>query len=503
MTKEAPLSRKAKAMPSKRVAVAAARKHNPIAAFEPHDWTMLQALDALQAKQISALELTDHCLKRLELVGQRFNGVLEIEAASARAAARAADMMRAKAGKSGNGLPPLLGLPLAHKDMFERKGKAMSCGARQIMPKAKADASVLARLAEAGALYLARLHLSEFAYNPTGHNAHDGPALNPWDPTRITGGSSSGSGVAVAARCVYAALGSDTGGSIRLPAHFCGITGLKPGWGRVSRAGAMPLSFSHDTIGPLARTAEDAALILQTIAGHDPRDATTGRAAVPDYLAACRAGAKGMVVGIPADYYFDDLDADVARALDELIVMLKRLGVRTRKIDLPDTVAINAASQIVLSVEGATAHANMMRETPELYGPQVRARLENGFAYSAVQYLEAMRYRGVALDRFLTATKGVDAVLAPVAASPAPGIAETDVGASPNAESVIQRITRTMRPINFLGLPSLALPIGFSAQGLPIGAQLFGRPYSEDRLLRLGGNIQRSSDWHLRSLVAG
>jgi aspartyl-tRNA(Asn)/glutamyl-tRNA(Gln) amidotransferase subunit A len=480
-------TRQAKPRPGKAMAVAATRKRDLTVALEPHDWTMLQALDALRSKRISALELTDHCLKRLEVVGQRFNGVLEIEAARARAAARAADGVRAKAGKADKGLPTLLGLPLAHKDMFERKGKIMSCGARQIMPKAKADATVLARLADAGALYLARLHLSEFAYNPTGHNAHDGPALNPWDPARITGGSSSGSGVAVASRCVFAALGSDTGGSIRLPAHFCGITGLKPGWGRVSRAGAMPLSFSHDTIGPLARTAEDAALILQMIAGYDPRDATTGRAALPDYLAACRAGAKGMVVG---------------SALEALLALLKRLGVRTCKIDLPDTAAINAASQIVLSVEGATAHANMMRETPELYGPQVRARLENGFAYSAVQYLEAMRYRGVALERFLNATQAVDAVLAPVAASPAPGIAETDVGASPKAESVIQRITRTMRPINFLGLPSLALPIGFSAQGLPIGAQLFGRPYSEDRLLRLGGDIQRASDWHLRSPVA-
>ena len=302
----------------------------------------------------------------------------------------------------------------------------------------------------------------EFAYGPTGHNFHHGAVHNPWKFGYITGGSSSGSGSAVGARLTFAALGSDTGGSIRMPAHFCGVTGLKVTWGRISRAGAMPLSQSLDTVGPLARTAEDCALLLGLMAGPDPDDPTASDAPVADYLAATEASIKGLKIGVPSSFYVDDLDADVAKILDDTVAVLKREGADIVKVDLPDQRQIASACQLVLATEAAAFHKRWLIERPQDYGPQVLMRLQNGLAIPGVLYLEAMRWRGQALSAHIAATSGVDAVLAPVAPVAAPTIAESDVGNGPDAEAVIQRLTRFTRPINYLGLPSLAIPCGFT-----------------------------------------
>jgi aspartyl-tRNA(Asn)/glutamyl-tRNA(Gln) amidotransferase subunit A len=340
--------------------------------------------------------------------------------------------------------------------------------------------------------------MAEFAYGPTGHNAHYGAVNNPWGLDRITGGSSSGSGAAVAARLTFAALGSDTGGSIRMPAHFCGVTGLKTTVGRVSRAGAMPLSQSLDTVGPLARTAEDCALLLGLMAGADPVDLTTVGGEVPDYMAATRRPLDGVTIGIPKTFYVDDLDPDVARVLDETVATLRREGARIVQVDLPDQRRLSAACQIVLAVEAAAFHKAWMIERPQDYSPQVLMRLQNGLAIPAVTYLEAMRWRGPALAEHLAATSDVDAVLAPVAPVAAPTIVESDVGNRPGAESVIQNLTRFTRPINYLGLPSLAIPAGFTRAGLPVGLQLIGRPFDESGLLGIGAAFQRGTDFHHR-----
>jgi aspartyl-tRNA(Asn)/glutamyl-tRNA(Gln) amidotransferase subunit A len=258
---------------------------------------------------------------------------------------------------------------------------------------APATSTAIARIQDAGAVCLGALHMAEFAYGPTGHNEHLGPARNPWDPQRITGGSSSGSAASVAARLTYAALGSDTGGSIRLPAHFCGVTGFKPTYGRVSRANAMPLSFTLDTVGPLALSAEDCALIGSVIAGADPLDPTTSGAPVWD-MAATQRTPKGMTIGVPRKFYVDDLEFDVAALLDEALATFRRLGARVVEVDLPDQTAISAAALIVLAVEATSLHAPWLRERAGDYGVQVRNRLQNGLAYSAVEYLEALRWRG-------------------------------------------------------------------------------------------------------------
>ncbi len=420
---------------------------------------------------------------------------MAIEAEAALKAAKEADAALAKDQNRG----PLHGVPLAHKDMYYETGKVVTCGSairRDFV--AQTTSTALKRLKDAGAIRLGSLQMAEFAYGPTGHNSHYGPVKNPFNVERVTGGSSSGSGSAVAARLTFAALGSDTGGSIRMPAHFCGVTGLKTTYGRISRFGAMPLSQSLDTVGPLARSAEDCALLLALMAGVDPEDPTSSREPVGDYVAATAASIKGLKVGVPAAFYVDDLDPEVARALDETILVLKREGADIVKVELPDQRQLTAACQLVLAVEAAAYHKRWLIERPQDYGSQVLMRLQNGLAIPGVSYLEAMRWRGPALAAHVAATSGVDVVITPVAPVPAPTIAESDVGNSPGAEAVIQRLTRFTRPINYLGLPALAVPSGFTKSGLPIGMQLIGRSFDEATILAVGAAFQRATDFHAK-----
>jgi aspartyl-tRNA(Asn)/glutamyl-tRNA(Gln) amidotransferase subunit A len=382
--------------------------------------------------------------------------------------------------------------------MYYSKGKPAGCGSKVregwIAPT---TSTAVARLEAAGSFRLGALHMSEFAYSPTGHNSYLGPARNAWDPTRITGGSSSGSATAVAARLVPAALGSDTGGSIRLPAHFCGVTGFKPTNGRVSRANALPLSFTLDTVGPLTLSAEDCGLIMGIIAGPDPLDPTT-IGAPPWNGKAAKVLPKGLKIGVPTRFYVDDLEPDVAAALDATIATLRKLGAKVTKVELPDQSMVSAAALIVLAVEATSAHAPWLRTRAADYGPQVRNRLQNGLAYGAVEYLDALRWRGPALAAHLAAISDVDVVIAPASRSMAPTIVETDLGGVPDAEQAIQAITRFMRPVNFLGLPALVVPAGQSRSGLPIGMQLIGRPFGDETLIALGRSFQTATDHHRR-----
>ena len=420
---------------------------------------------------------------------------MALEAEQALKAADEADAALAK----GNARGALHGVPLAHKDMYYEAGKVVTCGSRIRRDfVATTTATALQRLKDAGTIRLGSLQMAEFAYGPTGHNAHYGPVHNPFALDHITGGSSSGSGSAVAARLTFAALGSDTGGSIRMPAHFCGVTGLKTTVGRISRAGAMPLSQSLDTVGPLARSVEDCAVLLGLMAGADSADPTAISGPLPDYAAATTGSAKGLTIGVPTAFYVDDLDAEVASALDATIAVFKREGANVVQVELPDQRQLSAASQLVLAVEAAAFHKRWMIERAQDYGPQVLMRLQNGLAIPGVSYLEALRWRGPALAAHLAAVAEVDAVIAPVSPVPAPTIAESDVGNSPDAEAVIQRLTRFTRPINYLGLPSLSIPSGFTRSGLPVGMQLVGRSFDEATLLRIGAALQRATDFHSR-----
>jgi aspartyl-tRNA(Asn)/glutamyl-tRNA(Gln) amidotransferase subunit A len=450
---------------------------------------------AIAEKAVSSHEVTRSCLDRIAQWQPRLNAFMALEAEQALKAADEADASLAK----GNAKGVLHGVPLAHKDMYYEAGKVVTCGSKIRRDfVATTTSTALQRIKDAGTIRLGSLQMAEFAYGPTGHNAHFGAVHNPWHVDHITGGSSSGSGSAVAARLTFAALGSDTGGSVRMPAHFCGVTGLKTTVGRVSRAGAMPLSHSLDTVGPLARSAEDCALLMGLMAGADPDDPTAVNLPVPDYMAATKGSLKGIRIGVPTAFYVDDLDAEVARVLDETVATLKREGAEIVKVELPDQRQLSSASQLVLAVEAAALHKRWMIERLEDYGPQVRMRLENGLAVPAVTYLEAMRWRGPALSAHNAAVAGVDAVIAPVSPIPAPTIAESDVGGDSGAEAVIQRLTRFTRPVNYLGVPSLSIPSGFTASGLPVGLQLIGRSFDEATLLRIGAAFQRATDFHDR-----
>jgi aspartyl-tRNA(Asn)/glutamyl-tRNA(Gln) amidotransferase subunit A len=462
---------------------------------EPALMSLTAVAEAIADKRVSSREVTQSCLDRIARWQPHLNAFMAIEAEAALKAADAADAALAKGAHRG----ALHGVPLAHKDMYYEAGKVVTCGSRIRRDfVATTTSTALQRLKDAGTIRLGSLQMAEFAYGPTGHNAHYGPVHNPFALDRITGGSSSGSGAAVAARLTFAALGSDTGGSIRMPAHFCGVTGLKTTVGRISRAGAMPLSQSLDTVGPLARCAEDCAVLLGLMAGADPGDPTAISGPLPDYAAATAGSIKGLTIGVPTAFYVDDLDAEVAGILDATIAVFKREGANVVQVELPDQRQLTGASQLVLAVEAAAFHKRWMIERPQDYGAQVLMRLQNGLAIPGVSYLEALRWRGPALAAYLAAVANIDALIAPVSPIAAPTIAESDVGNGPDAEAVIQRLTRFTRPINYLGLPGLSIPAGFTRGGLPVGMQLVGRSFDEAMLLRIGAAFQRATDFHDR-----
>jgi aspartyl-tRNA(Asn)/glutamyl-tRNA(Gln) amidotransferase subunit A len=460
------------------------------------EFDLVDLAAAIRRKELSARAAAETCLARLEQAQPRLNCVIRVDRDDALAAADAADAALAR----GEILGPLHGVPLAHKDMFYRAGKIVTCGS-QIRRDFVADhtATVLRRLDAAGALQLAALNMNEFAYGPSGHNAHFGPCRNPWSTDHITGGSSSGSGAAVAARLVFGALGSDTGGSVRIPAALCGLAGMKTSSGRVSRYGAMPLSFTLDTIGPLARTVRDCALLTAIISGRDPLDPTTSDTPVPAWEDGLEKGVRGLKLGVPTAYFLDGMTEETSRLYAAIVETYRQLGAEIVEVTPPGIEEVSALSAIVIAVEAATIHENWFRTRPQDYSEQVRARLEIGFHHPATRYLEAVMLRTQHLDAFGRAVLDrADAMLAPVLPIPAPTIIDTDVGGSSGMNATIGLLTRCCRPINYLGLPSLALPAGFTANGLPFGVQLVGRPFAEARLFRIGRAYERETEWYKR-----
>ena len=466
-------------------------------------WTELSAAELarrIRARQVSPVEAMQEAIAAAKRAHARLNCFIRIDEIAALAAARLVEAEIAQGRVRG----PLAGVPMAHKDMYYREGVASSCGSKITRDRpAPATATALKRLDTAGAVQFGVLNMTEFAYGPTGHNYHFGHCRNAWNPEYITGGSSSGAGASVAARANFAALGSDTGGSIRLPAHFCGVTGIKPTYGRVSRSGAMPLSFSMDTVGPLARTVEDCALVLAVIAGRDEADPSTSHQPVPDYLAALERPVKGLRLGVPKGYFYDGADPAIEALVRASLEVFRSLGCEIVDVGVPAIEAWNQAGMAIIAAEAAALHANWLRDRPQDYSDQVRARLELGAAVSATQYINALRLRDQALKTWLAEVMfQVDAVHAPCVAFATPTIAETDVGGGQKMGQVLGQVTRLMRPVNYLGLPSLAVPCGFQLHGLPCAFQLIGRPFDEALLFRLGHAYQRATDWHLRAPVS-
>jgi aspartyl-tRNA(Asn)/glutamyl-tRNA(Gln) amidotransferase subunit A len=450
--------------------------------------------DALRGRRISSVEATRACLSAIERTQSRLNCFISIEPEAALAQAEQADREIANHGWRG----PLHGVPLAHKDMYYRAGKISTCGAKIYRNHvAKVTATVQERLAAAGALYLGGLNMSEFAAGPTGHNEYFGHCRNPWNPAHITGGSSSGSGAAVAARLVYGAMGSDTGGSVRLPAGICGVTGIKPTYGLVSRYGVMPRCWSLDVVGPLARTAEDCALLLQAVAGRDDRDPTTALHAVPDYTAALGSGVRGLRIGIPTNSLFSEVDPEVRASLDASLACYRDLGATVTDIELPDPRLTYALTNLVNKAEAATIHGAWVRARREDYSLAVVNRFEAGFHIPATHYLEALRLRGPVLRNFVEGVFGrVDVVHMPILGIPVPTIEETEIRSTEQVPELMERITRYTRWVSILGLPAISVPCGSSSNGLPVAFQLLGRPFSERTLFRAAHAYQQATAWH-------
>ena len=459
--------------------------------------SLVQAADAIRNRETTSAALLEACLATLDAAEPRVNATIWIDREGARRDAAAADAAVAAGGPLGK----LHGLPLAHKDMYYQAGRRSTCGSKirhDFVPRI--TATVIERMAAAGAYSYAGLNMAEFAQNPTGHNAHYGDCHNPWNLPYITGGSSSGSGAAVAARFTYGALGSDTGGSIRLPAAACGVTGLKPTQTRVSRYGVMPLSFSCDNVGPLTRDVRDCARMMSVIAGHDARDPTSADEPVPDYEAALDGDLRGVRVGVPTTYFSDGADDAVLAAIDAAMAVLTARGASVVRIPLPLMDAVSAYVGIVSRVEAATIHGQWMRECPGDYAVHLSARLYPGNAIPGTYYVEALSRRGPVLKAFAEAVfSQVDVLATPTIRTILPTLASTDVDHGP-AETAhrFMAVSANTRPFNYLGLPAISVPCGFDPNGCPIGLQIAGRPFAEARVMKVADAYQRDTDWHRR-----
>jgi aspartyl-tRNA(Asn)/glutamyl-tRNA(Gln) amidotransferase subunit A len=464
-------------------------------------WLSMAELGRMIAtKAVSPVEVARAHLDRIAALDARLRAFITVCGDAALEAARAAetDLM---AGKIAG---PLHGVPWAPKDLYATKGIRTTGGSKILAESVPSeDATVVSRLGQAGAVVLGKLNMHEFAYGPEGLNAHYGDARNPWDGSahRIAGGSSSGSGVAVAAGLTPGSLGSDTGGSIRIPASLCGITGLKPTYGRVSRAGVLPLSWSMDHVGPMARTARDCALILGAIAGYDPADPTTSVLPVPDYAAALGGEVKGVRVGLLRAHFTDVATPEVRAAVEAAARRLEQAGAVVDEVNLTQVVHVAAASSAIVAAEAVAYHAAWMRTRAQDYQPDVRERLRIGVFVSGAHYVRAQQVRALVRREVDEALAKRDVLLAPATPIAAPRLGERDAMLGDGPSDVRSALIRLTRPINFSGHPACAAPCGFTADGLPIGLQIVGRPFDEATVLRVVDAYQRLTDWHTRRPV--
>ncbi|HSB69575.1 MAG TPA: amidase [Candidatus Methylomirabilis sp.] len=448
------------------------------------------AAEQLEKGALSPVELTRAYLDRIEQLDGHCRSYITVLREEALAAAAAAEQEIVRGGYRG----PLHGIPIALKDLVMTRGIRTTCGSRILRDWVpEADAAVAVRLSRAGAVLLGKLNMHEFAYGPTGVNPHYGTPRNPWGRNRMPGGSSSGSGVAVAVGLCAGALGTDTGGSVRIPASLCGIVGLKPTYGRVSRAGVIPLAWSLDHIGPMARSVADAALLLQVLAGRDPADPSTAEVPVPDYRVAMRADLRGLRLGLLRDLFFEKLDAEVRAAVEAAGRALEGLGASAEEVRLPRIQHAGPATFAIIASEAMAYHEPYLKTRAGEYGPDVRARLTTGQFILASQYLKAQRARQVIradVDALLTR---LDALLLPTTSIPAPDIDAPAVTVDGLTDDPRAWLTRCTRPINLTGHPALSVPCGLTAGGLPIGLQLVGRHFEEATLLRIGAAFETVS----------
>ncbi len=476
-----------------------------------HDKTLTELAAALTAGEFTSRELTEHLLARIERLDGELNSFITVTPEAALAAADAADAARAR-GEAG----PLTGLPVAIKDLFCTQGVLTTAGSKMLANFVSPyDATVVERLKAAGTVSLGKVNLDEFAMGSSNENSAFGAVKNPWDATAVPGGSSGGSAAAVAAGLAPAAMGTDTGGSIRQPAAFCGITGLKPTYGRVSRWGIIAYASSLDQAGPMARSASDCALLLNAIAGHDPKDSTSVARGVPDYTEELGAPLTGLKIGLPVEYFGDGLDPEVEAAVREAVRVYESLGATVREVSLPHTHYAIPAYYVIAPAEASSnlsrydgvrfghrcqAPSDLIdlykRSRAEGFGEEVKRRILIGThtlseGFFDAYYKKAQQVRRLIRQDFLDAFEEVDVLMGP--ASPTPAF---DLGAKKDPVSMYLQDIYTIA-VNLAGIPGISVPAGF-VKGRPVGLQILGTHFAEARLLNVAHRFQQATDWHLR-----
>jgi aspartyl-tRNA(Asn)/glutamyl-tRNA(Gln) amidotransferase subunit A len=464
-----------------------------------HQLSLIEAADKVVQREVSPIELTDAVLKQIEHAEPKINAFITVLEDQARAAAKAHEAMI----RAGYYLGPLHGIPIALKDNLYTGGVRSTAGSKilaDFVPEV--DATVVARLRAAGAVFVGKTNMHEFAWGGTTDNPHYGPTRNPWNPDRFPAGSSGGSGAAVAARECFGAIGTDTGGSIRLPSAVNGVTGIRPTLGRVSNHNIVPLAWSMDTAGPMARTVADCATMFQVIAGHDPNDEASARVPVPNYLSQLERGVKGIRIGIVTDYFFSHLQQPVHDAVWSALKELEGAQARVVESEIANIHGNISAQLTIESAEPSTYHQEWLRTRPQDYGTDVRTLLEVGEMLLATHYLQAQRYRTLLRHEFLEAFQQVDVFICPTL----PFVA-TPVGAmrvvieGGQEEDMLSAIMQYTGVPSLTGFPSMSIPCGFSPDGLPIGMQIIGKPFDEATIFRVGHAFQQLTNWHTREPV--
>ncbi len=458
------------------------------------NFSLCDISNGIRERQFTAVEVMEQTLDYINRIQPKINAFISIEEDAALDAARLSDIKMA----SGDDLGLLHGVPLAHKDLLYREGRASSCGS--IIRKkvtANVTSTALEKLDASGALEVGSLNMSEFAAGGTGHNRHYGHCLNPWNTKHVPGGSSSGSGAAVAARMVSGSLGSDTGGSVRIPAALCGVVGIKPTDGRVSRYGVMPRSWSTDTLGPMARTVRDVARILGVISGYDSRDPQSMNVLVPDYESGLENSLKGVRIGVARNFFCENLSEDVSIAMANVQQVYSELGAILVEVSVPDPNIASKLGMLVVAAQAASLHEEWLVNNPEQYQISTRTPMETGLFVPATRYIEALRLRGPILREFEEKVfSKVDLLQVPTLPMAAPTVEDSDPESVKGAIDTMAEFPKFTRPISYIGIPAISVPCGFSSKGLPIGFQLVGRPFSEGLLLNAAHVYQRETDWH-------
>ncbi len=454
--------------------------------------TLASAARLVRSKQLSPVELTRAVLERIQSLNEPMAIFITVTADHAIARAEQAEAAVAR----GDELGPLHGVPISLKDLFDTKGILTTAGSRVFEDRIpEEDATVTARLMAAGAVLVGKTNMHEFAFGPTSINPHYGPVRNPWDDEHVSGGSSGGSATSVALSVALGSLGSDTGGSVRIPAALCGTVGLKPTYGRVSIAGAVPLSWSLDHVGPLTRTVEDAAIMMEVIAGHDPRDNYSRQVPTPRYSEELQGGIRGLRLGVPRETFYARLEPEVDQAIQTALRQLERMGAEFVEIDVPKAHLQRAIFANIASPEAFSCHEKHLASSPELYGPDTRARIEAGRLMLSTDFVRAQRARSILKVELAAVLEAVDLMVTPTVPVSAPRIDQTAIEWDDGTESIVGALTRNTRLFNITGLPAITVPCGFTSRHLPVGLQIIGRAFDEASVFRAAYAYEQDAGW--------